>query len=92
MRRRFRCGWCLRLGHTRKVCPKARRVRRPKFDASNAGYQANRAAELCDWCGAKSKTVYCQRCTKARKLRRKLSGEYTRRPDRSREYAARRRS
>lgn len=65
----YRCGWCLELGHTRKICPRARPVAARGFKNANEAYQANRALGLCDSCGRLSPhQSNCWRCRKRRKL------------------------
>lgn len=64
----YSCGNCGERGHTRDSCEKPERRRIVAgFKSSNASYQANRAAGLCDDCGVRSKQSRCPRCTARRK-------------------------
>ncbi len=87
-----RCAWCLEIGHDLRNCELARsegRKRHSKHVAQNAGYRANRAAGLCDNCGARSKRfALCTRCRLKRALAPSRQAGYPR-GDRTAEYARR---
>lgn len=85
----YRCGNCDEIGHTRDTCEKRDRRRvSPLFKGTNAGYQANRAAKICDDCGVPSKRSRCSRCAKRRKRWPSRSPEAMRIYDRNRRGAA----
>lgn len=80
------CACPSAVGPHMHACPRSRKRRKvsPAWNGTNAGYQANKAAGLCDDCGRRSKRIRCARCRARRSAQPSRQAAYRRKHEKAR--------